>query len=82
MKIVQYYSHLNGFEFLQYHKPHVWKDLQAVIEGVVGCALSSTSSVGPDDHDASGACHHRSHPRCRNGTSAAAFRGEGGEGAD
>ena len=34
MKLVQFYSHLNGFEFLQYHKPRVWKDLQAVIAAV------------------------------------------------
>lgn len=34
MRIVQYYSHLNGFEFLKYHKAHVWDDLEAVIAGV------------------------------------------------
>lgn len=34
MKIVQYYSHLNGFEFLKYHKAHVWDDLEAVIAAV------------------------------------------------
>lgn len=34
MKIIQYYSHLNGFEFLKYHKSHIWDDLEAVISGV------------------------------------------------
>lgn len=34
MKIVQFYSHLNGFEYIQYHKPHIWKDLQAVVVAV------------------------------------------------
>lgn len=34
MNIVQYYSHLNGFEFIQYHKPEIWDDLQAVIAAV------------------------------------------------
>ncbi|GAB5507331.1 MAG: hypothetical protein Rhirs2KO_24940 [Rhizobiaceae bacterium] len=34
MQIVQFYSHLNGFEFLQYHKPHIWKNMEAVINAV------------------------------------------------
>jgi len=34
MKIVQYYSHLNGFEYLQYHRPHVWDELEAIIDEV------------------------------------------------
>lgn len=34
MKIVQYYSHLNGFEFIKYHKPHVWDELESVINDV------------------------------------------------
>lgn len=34
MKIVQYYSHLNGFEFLHYHKPRVWQELESIVAGV------------------------------------------------
>ena len=34
MRIIQFYSHLNGFEFLQYHKPHIWNDLEVVIGSV------------------------------------------------
>ncbi len=34
MQIVQYYSHLNGFEYLKYHKPQIWDDLEAVIAAV------------------------------------------------
>jgi hypothetical protein len=34
LKIVTYYSHLNGLEFLQVHKPGLWAEIQAVIEGV------------------------------------------------
>ena len=31
MQIVQYYSHLNGFEFIKYHKPEIWDEFEAVI---------------------------------------------------
>lgn len=34
MRIVQFYSHLNGFEFLKYHKPHIWGEFEAVLAGV------------------------------------------------
>jgi len=34
MKIVQYYSHLNGFEYLQYHRPHIWTELENIVENV------------------------------------------------
>lgn len=34
MQIVQYYSHLNGFEYIQYHRPHIWDDLQKIIASV------------------------------------------------
>ncbi len=34
MKVVQFYSHLNGFEYLKYHKAHVWDDLQTIVAGV------------------------------------------------
>jgi hypothetical protein len=31
LKIIQYHSHLNGFEYLHYHKAHVWDELEEVI---------------------------------------------------
>ncbi len=34
MQIVQYYSHLNGFEYLQYHRPHIWAELEAVVKAL------------------------------------------------
>lgn len=34
MKIVETYSHLNGLEFLCYHKPDLWKEIQDVISEV------------------------------------------------
>ena len=32
MNIVETYSHLNGIEFLTVHKPHLWNEIQQVIE--------------------------------------------------
>ena len=32
MKIVQLYSHLNGYEFLMYRKPHIWNEIQNAVE--------------------------------------------------
>lgn len=34
MKITQYYSHLNGLEFLLVHKPKLWQEIIDVIENV------------------------------------------------
>ena len=34
MKIIQYYSHLNGLEFLLVHKKNLWKEICDVIEKV------------------------------------------------
>lgn len=34
MRIVQFYSHLNGFEFLQFHKPHIWTELEVVVAAI------------------------------------------------
>ena len=34
MKIVEFYSHLNGWEFLLVHKPHLWDEIVEVIEKV------------------------------------------------
>ncbi len=34
MKIVEKYSHLNGFEFLLVHKPDLWKEIETVIKSI------------------------------------------------
>jgi len=34
MRIVQRYSHLNGFEFLMYHKPKIWREIERAINAV------------------------------------------------
>ena len=34
MRIVTHYSHLNGLEFLQVHKPRLWSEIQKVIKKV------------------------------------------------
>ncbi len=34
MKIVEQYSHLNGYEFLQVHQPKLWREIVAVISAV------------------------------------------------
>lgn len=34
MKVATYYSHLNGLEFLQVHKPHLWDEILDTIDSV------------------------------------------------
>lgn len=34
MKIVEIYSHLNGLEYLEARKPHLWEEIANVIQGV------------------------------------------------
>lgn len=34
MRVVEYYSHLNGLEFLQVHKPALWKEINSVIQSL------------------------------------------------
>lgn len=34
MRLVEYYSHLNGLEFIKVHHPHVWKEIRSVIGDV------------------------------------------------
>ena len=34
MRLVQYYSHLNGLEYIQVHKPKLWSEIEDVIVGV------------------------------------------------
>src|SRR2546430_591465 len=41
MRIVQYYSHLNGHEHILVHKPHVWKDIEEVV-GLVDASAHKT----------------------------------------
>ncbi|MER9003282.1 restriction endonuclease [Mesorhizobium sp. M0862] len=45
MQIVQFYSHLNGFEYLMYHKPHIWKDLQTIVAGVNAAKCKTKASA-------------------------------------
>ena len=34
MRIAETYSHLNGLEFLQVHKPELWKEIRDVVESI------------------------------------------------
>lgn len=34
MRIVERYSHLNGWEHIMVHKAHVWRDIETVIAGI------------------------------------------------
>jgi hypothetical protein len=34
MRIVQFYSHQNGFEFIKYHKPNLWGEIELAIQSV------------------------------------------------
>ncbi len=34
MRIAEIYSHLNGFEYIQYHKKHLWIELENVIKSI------------------------------------------------
>lgn len=34
MRIAEFYSHLNGFEFIKYHRPHIWDDVESVVAAV------------------------------------------------
>ncbi len=36
MKIVEYYSHLNGLEYLLVHQPKLWEEIKSVIKSVDG----------------------------------------------
>ena len=38
MRIAAYFSHLNGLEFLQIHRPELWDEIQAVVAGVDSAA--------------------------------------------
>lgn len=34
MKVSEIYSHLNGFEYIQYHKKHLWTEVENVIKSI------------------------------------------------
>lgn len=34
MRIAECYSHLNGYEYLQFHKPSLWREIEEVIASV------------------------------------------------
>jgi len=34
MKIMEYYSHLNGYEFIKVHKPRLWDEITRIIASV------------------------------------------------
>jgi hypothetical protein len=34
LKIADFYSHLNGYEFIKVHKPHLWDEIVEVIDAV------------------------------------------------
>lgn len=46
MKLAQFYSHLNGLEFLLVHKPTLWQEIQAVITGIDAEACKIERSEG------------------------------------
>ncbi len=51
MRIVTYYSHLNGLEYLQVHKPNLWAEIQSVILGLdaAGCRTKVSKEVRTKD---------------------------------
>jgi hypothetical protein len=44
MRIEQFYSHLNGFEHIRVHKPALWTEIKAVINGVDAAACKTKMS--------------------------------------
>lgn len=44
MRIVTYYSHLNGWEFLQVHQPALWGEIVQVVKGVNASACRTKES--------------------------------------
>jgi len=44
MKIAAYYSHLNGYEWLQYHKRDLWLELSSTIEAIDASTLRTKVS--------------------------------------
>ena len=46
MKLAKYYSHLNGYEWIKYHKPHLWNEIEDVIKNVD--AFKAKTKVGKE----------------------------------
>lgn len=44
MKIVTYYSHLNGWEFIKVHKPGLWAEIEQVVASVDAAACKTKTS--------------------------------------
>lgn len=44
MRIVKYYSHLNGYEFIKVHKAKLWTEIEQVIAGVDAKACKTKES--------------------------------------
>ena len=44
MKIVTYYSHLNGLEYLLVHQPKIWDEINSIIKSVDGNACKTKVS--------------------------------------
>ena len=44
MRIVRYYSHLNGYEFIKVHRPKLWTEIRQVIAGVDAKACKTKES--------------------------------------
>jgi hypothetical protein len=44
MIIADYYSHLNGYEFIQHHKPHLWAEIESAIASVDAAAARTKVS--------------------------------------
>ena len=44
MRLVTYYSHLNGLEFLQVHQPGLWAEIKQVVNGVDATACRTKVS--------------------------------------
>jgi hypothetical protein len=51
MRIVQQYSHLNGFEFLKVHKPRLWSEIKNVITSLdtASCKTKVSKEVRTKD---------------------------------
>ena len=52
MRVVTYYSHLNGLEFLQVHQPGLWAEIVQVIEGVdaTACRIKVSKEIRTMGH--------------------------------
>ncbi|MGH7040709.1 MAG: hypothetical protein ACREFY_01080 [Acetobacteraceae bacterium] len=44
MRIAEFYSHLNGWEFIQVHKPTLWQEIVAAIAAVDAAAYRTKVS--------------------------------------